>query len=121
MTIGTVLSVVGRIHPSAASQEFSNAVLVVVEIDVGMNVVHPETLKDPVVVSIFGTLLSLLTTAVVAFVLLGNSTSVSVAVLAGVSTSVITGPSTLRLLGADDTAICSLVVRSATLIDFPLR
>lgn len=54
MTIGTVLSVVRRIHPSAASQEFSNAVLVVVEIDVGMNVVHPETLKDPVVASIFG-------------------------------------------------------------------
>ena len=78
MTIGTVLSVVRRIHPSAASQEFSNAVLVVVEIDVGMNVVHPETLKDPVVASIFGTLLSLLTTAVVAFVLLGNSTSVAV-------------------------------------------
>lgn len=54
MTIGTVLSVVRRIHPSAASQEFSNAVLVVVEIDVGMNVIHPETLKDPVVASIFG-------------------------------------------------------------------
>ncbi len=87
MTIGTVLSVVRRIHPSAASQEFSNAVLVVVEIDVGMNVVHPETLKDPVVASIFGTLLSLLTTAVVAFVLLGNSTSVSVAALCILSLS----------------------------------